>query len=255
MKKNSGLLIAVFFSIAMGYLESVVVTYLRTILTRRPDWLMIEISREAATLVMLVSFAFVSGKNAVQRTGFFLLSFGIWDIVYYLGLKIWLRWPSSLLTMDTLFYIPCKWASPVYIPVLFSLLMIILGILLILEQGLDLIRPGARWAMYGWISGGLAGAAMALGHHLPVAISVMGLSCCCGLIAAGMGLGSAIATRWSRIVPVIVLSATIGALSGLLGHLARSMFYLSAASWVWPVGVAMFLNLLVTIVIMRRKQG
>ena len=96
---------------------------------------------------------------------------------------------------------------------------------------------------------------MALGHHLPVAISVMGLSCCCGLIAAGMGLGSAIATRWSRIVPVIVLSATIGALSGLLGHLARSMFYLSAASWVWPVGVAMFLNLLVTIVIMRRKQG
>ncbi len=248
MKKNFCLLITTFFSVAMGYLEAVVVVYLRTILTRRPDWQTIEITREAATLVMLVAFAVAAGKNAVQRTGVFLLSFGIWDIVYYIGLKLWLDWPASLMTMDTLFYIPCTWTAPVYIPVLFSFLMILLGILLIIERGLDFIRSSAHWALYGWISGCLAGAAIALNQHLPVATSVMGSSFCWGLIAAGMGLTTVIARRWQKMLPLICLSVVIGALSGLLAHLARSMFYLSAMSLAWLVGGSVFLCLLVSII-------
>ncbi len=59
------------FSAAMGYLEAVAVVYLRSILTRRADWLVIEITREFATIVMLITFAVASGRNARERTGVF----------------------------------------------------------------------------------------------------------------------------------------------------------------------------------------
>ena len=254
MKKYHLILNSVIFSAAFGYLEAVVVVYLRTILTRRPDWQAIEISREAATIIMLAAFAIASGKNAVQRTGAFLLSFGIWDIVYYLGLKIWLNWPDSLMTIDTLFYIPCTWESPVYIPVLFSGMMILLGILLMIEYEVDRIRRSSRWGLYGWLGGCLGGIALAPLIHLPMTVAAMGIAFWCGLIAAGMGLTLAMADRLPKVLPLMLLSAVIGALSGLLAHLARSMFYISAATPADSIGLAALLCLLVATIRHARRS-
>jgi len=254
MKKHHMILNSAIFAAAFGFLEAVVVVYLRTILTRRPDWQSMEISREAATIIMLAAFAIASGKNTVQRTGAFLLSFGIWDIVYYLGLKIWLNWPDSLMTIDTLFYIPCSWASPVYIPVLFSGLLILLGSLLMVEYGVDHIRRSARWGLYGWLGGCLGGMALAPLIHLPMTVAAMGLAFWCGLIAAGMGLTLSMADRLHKVFPLMLLSAVIGALSGVLAHLARSMFYSSTATPAGSIGLAALLSLLVAIAQHARRS-
>lgn len=122
------------FSIGMGYLESAVVVYLRELyypegfhfpfkmLSNRI--FITELLREAATIIMLVSIAWIAGKNWYQRFACFLFCFGIWDIVYYLGLKMLLGWPDSLFTWDILFLIPVVWVGPVLAPVICSLSMI-----------------------------------------------------------------------------------------------------------------------------------
>jgi hypothetical protein len=127
------------FAIAMGILEGIVVVYVRqlyypegfhfplTLLS--PDMLKVEWLREIATIVMLVSIAWLAGKNFIQRLSFFLFTFAVWDIVYYVLLKWILDWPSSLLTWDILFLIPIPWLGPVLAPVICSLTMIVMAVL------------------------------------------------------------------------------------------------------------------------------
>ena len=66
--------------------------------------------------------------------------------------------------------------------------------------------------------------------HLPMAVAAMGFAFWCGLITAGMGLTMTIAEGLHKVLPLILLGAVIGALSGALAHLAGSMFYTSDAS-------------------------
>lgn len=132
------------FSIAMAYAEAMVVVYLRrivppeiwekaksyselTCLIRDAGIMWSEQTREFATIVMLISVAYLFGRNLRERWAGFLISFGIWDIFYYLFLYVWLRWPSSLLTWDVLFLIPLPWVAPVFVPVLISCIMITCG--------------------------------------------------------------------------------------------------------------------------------
>ena len=122
------------FAVSMGFLEAAVVVYLRLLyypegfvfpLIQLPLWVgVVELVREAATLIMLWSVAMLAGRTGWERFGWFSVLFGIWDIVYYLGLWLALRWPSSLLTWDILFLIPLIWVGPVLAPVLISLALI-----------------------------------------------------------------------------------------------------------------------------------
>src|SRR5205085_9252733 len=94
---------------------------------RSVPWLVpTEQGRELATLIMLVGVAWLGGRSARGRWGCFLLSFGVWDIVYYIGLHVLIGWPTSLMTMDLLFLIPPHpwWYQPVWVPVAISLAMI-----------------------------------------------------------------------------------------------------------------------------------
>ncbi len=126
------------FAIAMGLLEAIVVVYLRQIYypegfsfplnMMSPEATGIEMLRETSTIIMLVSISIIAGKNFLQRFSFFLLSFGVWDIFYYVWLKVLLNWPSSLLTWDILFLIPIAWVGPVLAPVICSVTMIILAL-------------------------------------------------------------------------------------------------------------------------------
>ena len=61
---------------------------------------------------MLLAVAYIAGGNGPQRFGYFLLSFGIWDVFYYVFLKVLIGWPESLLTWDVLFLIPLTWVGP-----------------------------------------------------------------------------------------------------------------------------------------------
>jgi len=125
------------FAIAMAFLEAAVVVYLRriygisdlilTVPPFDPQIAGIELSRELATLVMLLSFGWVAGQNLQSRLGFVLIAFGVWDIFYYLWLKVFIGWPKTLLDPDLLFLFPLPWWGPVIAPILISLLMIIGG--------------------------------------------------------------------------------------------------------------------------------
>ncbi|HAG22315.1 MAG TPA: hypothetical protein DCG87_03320 [Synergistaceae bacterium] len=129
------------FGAAMGVLEAAVVVYMREFwypagfgfpTAEIPaDILAVEIWREVATLVMLGAVAFLAGKRFFDRFLYFLFTFGIWDIVYYVGLKLFVGWPPSLFTWDVLFLIPVTWVGPVLAPVLCSLTMIAMSIVLV----------------------------------------------------------------------------------------------------------------------------
>jgi hypothetical protein len=90
-----------------------------------------ELGREAATIIMLAGIGILSGKNPTQRFALFLYSFAIWDIFYYVFLKVLLNWPESLFTWDILFLIPLPWVGPVICPCIISLSMILLAIVLV----------------------------------------------------------------------------------------------------------------------------
>jgi hypothetical protein len=129
------------FSIAMGFIESAVVVYLRAIyypegfsfpLKLTTDKLIgVEVFRELATIIMLLSVSVIAGKRAWERFAYFMLCFGIWDIFYYIWLKVILDWPATVLDWDILFLIPIPWIGPVIAPVILSLLMIVFSIIII----------------------------------------------------------------------------------------------------------------------------
>ncbi len=133
------------FGIAMGALEAIVVVYLRQIYYPRlfefplnllpPQMLTLEWLREASTLVMLAAVGILAGRNHLQRFAYFLYTFAVWDIFYYVWLKILLDWPPSLLTWDVLFLIPVPWIGPVLAPVIASCTMILLGATILYLQG------------------------------------------------------------------------------------------------------------------------
>lgn len=126
---------------AMAYLESAVVVYLRHILypegfefPLKPishSLVVTELWREAATILMLIGAGIMAGRKALDRFAYFLYCFAIWDIFYYVFLKVLLNWPASFFTWDVLFLIPITWTGPVLTPILISLLMILLALELI----------------------------------------------------------------------------------------------------------------------------
>jgi hypothetical protein len=144
MKNSRTILLVTLFAMAFAFVESSVVVYLRQIVypegfafPLKPgitSQIAVEISREFATIVMLIAVGMIAGKDRWQRFSYFLIAFGVRDIFFYVWLKVILNWPASLLDWDILFLIPIPWIGPVIAPVLVSLVMIAGG-LLILRKG------------------------------------------------------------------------------------------------------------------------
>lgn len=147
------------FGVAFGLLEAAVVVYLRELYYpggfRFPIVIIenrvaiIELVREAATLLMLLGVAMAAGRDGMDRFFVFAFLFGVWDIVYYIGLWLFLGWPSSLMTWDVLFLIPVPWLGPVIYPVIVSL-SLIAGFLVherLHARGTSVRLTGAEWML------------------------------------------------------------------------------------------------------------
>jgi hypothetical protein len=134
------------FAIGFGFVEAAVVIYLRAAVGLLPGYqgtlsdvarmsaqiyqqthsvselprslLVVEVIREAATIVMLVSVALLAASSRRERWALFLWCFAIWDSMYYAGLWATVRWPQSLRDLDVLFLIPVPWVSAVWFPLL-----------------------------------------------------------------------------------------------------------------------------------------
>ena len=130
----------VIYATAMAWVESAVVFYLRSMIDRiepyQPNpfpiiggFAAVELPREFATLVMLFAVGMLAGRTWRARFGYALIAFGVWDIFYYVFLKLICGWPNTLLDWDILFLLPLPWWGPVLAPVLISLMMILWGTL------------------------------------------------------------------------------------------------------------------------------
>lgn len=172
------------FAVAFGYVESAVVVYLRVVYdpiraSLHPEQpaesllplitveelrevdpthirnLVIELGREAATILMLVVVALLATRRRGEWLAMFMINFGVWDITYYLGLKAMIGFPASLLTWDILFLLPTPWLGPVLAPVIVSLSMIGAGLVMLARTSRG--RPlQAKWFHWvGIVAGGL----------------------------------------------------------------------------------------------------
>ena len=153
------------FGISFGYVEAAVVVYLRAIYDpirahlhpergphdlfplitsqelakagpENPRRLVIEIGREAATMLMLGAVALAIARNLHQWIAAFAIAFGVWDITFYAFLKLMIRWPESLSTWDILFLIPLPWVGPIWAPALVALSMIVCGLISLRAGGI-----------------------------------------------------------------------------------------------------------------------
>jgi len=122
------------YGVAMAFLESAVVIYLQRALGIDPralfplqdpavtaDLAVIEVGREAATLVMLGTVGWLAGRSGLERLAWTAVAFGTRDIFYYAWRWAFIGWPSSLGTWDLRFLIPVPWTGPVWAPVAISL--------------------------------------------------------------------------------------------------------------------------------------
>ncbi|MHC4575064.1 MAG: hypothetical protein ACYS76_13190 [Planctomycetota bacterium] len=162
-------LVVVVFGAAFAYIEAAVVVYLRTIFHPEgfsfplkefgsdPRWeqlLLTEVGREAATLALILTGAWLCGRNLRERFAFFLAIFAVWDIFYYGWLKVLIGWPEWIMDWDILFLIPMTWASPVLAPVLVSLVLIVFSLVILYRSA---VNRALKVTLADWVGFILAG--------------------------------------------------------------------------------------------------
>jgi hypothetical protein len=132
------------WGVAFGYMEAAVVVYLRELYYPEgfafpaviiPGRIMLaEVLREAVTLLIMWATVYLAYKRLQSRVAAFVVLFGVWDIFYYIFLKLLLNWPESLSTWDILFLIPAPWVGPVWAPILISIGFIYAGTITLIRN-------------------------------------------------------------------------------------------------------------------------
>lgn len=174
-------LVVVLYAIAMAWVEAAVVYYLRSLIDRiepyQPCPLPIaggfgkaELIREIATLIMLFTVGWLAGATWRTRLGYSVVAFGIWDIFYYVFLRVMTGRPKSLLDWDILFLIPLPWWGPVWAPTSIAVLMILWGTFMTKVERF----PGSISSQWKFLVVGGMGAALALFTFMADAIRTAG---------------------------------------------------------------------------------
>ena len=174
-------LVVVFYAIAMAWVEAAVVYYLRSLINRIEPYQAYplpivggfgtaELIREIATLIMLFTVGWLAGATWRARLGYSVVAFGVWDIFYYVFLRVMTGWwPRSLLDWDILFLIPLPWWGPVWAPTSIALLMILWGTFMT-RAGRFPVSICSQWK---FLALGGIGAALALFTFMADAIRTM----------------------------------------------------------------------------------
>ena len=137
---------AIYYPLNKGGFQFPVLTLEQITALGDESWarLLIELGRELCTLIMLMSIGIVAGRNRREAWAYFVVAFGVWDISFYLWLKLFLNWPPGLMTWDLLFLIPVPWVGPVLAPIMVSLTMILAGVIVLRRESKG--KPvTARW--------------------------------------------------------------------------------------------------------------
>ncbi|RMG62364.1 MAG: hypothetical protein D6715_12330, partial [Calditrichaeota bacterium] len=166
------------YAIAMAFLEAAVVVYLRQLyypenpLVIFPPRFMnqldlaVELGREASTVAMMLAVAFLAvRKNPTRIFAAFVYQFGVWDLFYYLWLKVCIGWPVSWTEWDVLFLIPWVWLGPWICPALIALLFGLWGGRVLLQNGEVYLRRRGLWL---FVLGSLLGLVSFLQPAVPV---------------------------------------------------------------------------------------
>lgn len=159
----------------------------------------IEVAREAATLLMIAGAAMAATRNFRAGLAAFSLLFGVWDLTFYLWLKVLIGWPASLWTWDLLFLLPVPWVGPVIAPSLVSVSLILGGAMALIREPQRvrelvwvLLGAGATLIFLSFIWNWREIAAGGLPHVFPWAIFWS------GELAGVAGLFLALSKRYSR---------------------------------------------------------
>lgn len=176
MKLTRVMVVLVLFGVAFAYVEAAVVVYLRVhydpirrdAYPEYPDgdlfpmlrlehleragpqykqMLWTELGREFATMLMLAAVGLAVARSFREWLAAFMIAFGVWDIFFYVFLKLLIDWPESLLTWDILFLLPVPWVGPVISPVLVAVSMIAAGVAILWREARG--RP-IRFARFHW---------------------------------------------------------------------------------------------------------
>lgn len=156
-------LIVTAFAIAMAWVEAACVYYIRALVDRVDPYQAVplpingtlghvELWREAATLVMLAALGMLAGRTWRHRVGYAALAFGVWDIFYYVFLRLMSGWPRTLLDWDILFLLPLPWWGPVLAPLSIAVVMILWGTIATQSRGGS---ANALWALRVWAPAGV----------------------------------------------------------------------------------------------------
>jgi hypothetical protein len=220
----------VLFSVSFAFVEVAVVIYLRGLYeplhaTLYPDapsdglfpilqpeqlvaagpqyegWMLTELVREAATLAMLAAIALAVARNVRQWFAAFMIAFGLWDIFFYVWLRVLIGWPASLLEWDLLFLLPVPWVGPVIAPVLVAASMIFAGVVLLKRESAD--RP-IRLTLVHWAAILSAGALVVIAF--------------CWDFRNIMGGGIPHTFNW----PLLIIGETVGIVAFLHGATKRT---------------------------------
>ncbi len=153
-------LVVILFAVAMAWVEAASVDHIRVVVDRIVPYQQnplpvggvlgaVELVREASTLIMLLTVGILAGRAWHERLGYSALAFGVWDILYYVFLRVMSGWPTSLLDWDVLFLLPLPWWGPVLAPVSIALLMVVWGTL-VTQSGDRIAAPSflsVPWAL------------------------------------------------------------------------------------------------------------
>ena len=134
------------YAIAMALVEAAVVVHLRHVyypddpLTifplepMSPADFALELGREAATIVMIAAVACLAERTWMRRFAAFVFVFGLWDVFYYLWLKVAIGWPRYWLEWDVLFFIPWLWLGPWLAAVAIAVLFVAWAVPVLLRE-------------------------------------------------------------------------------------------------------------------------
>ena len=137
---------AVYYPLDKGGFQFPILTLEQITALGNEHWvrLFIELGRELCTLIMLMTMGIMAGRNRREAWAHFVVAFGVWDISFYLWLKLFLNWPPGLMTWDLLFLIPVPWVGPVLAPVMVSSTMVFAGVVVLHRESKG--KPvTARW--------------------------------------------------------------------------------------------------------------